>query len=151
MVICCIGNLLFCEKFKIKLQYVIKVVGLFVQVEKKIILQNTAAAVSSWMSLLLFFFCHIVWVKFIILCVFLFPGLNLTLILVGLKIFGWSYTKSNIYSLTQKIINIGKFVLVCTNLVCYVVAFCIESIWWQRKTKRILQVLHDVVFYYPSE
>lgn len=56
-----------------------------------------------------------------------------------------------IYGFTQKIINIRKFVLVCTNLVWYVVAFCIESIWWQRKTKRILQVLHDVVFYYSSE
>lgn len=53
-----------------KLLYVIKVVGLFVQVEKKIILHNTAAAVSSWMSLLLFFLSYSLSKIYCLVCVF---------------------------------------------------------------------------------
>lgn len=121
----CIINLLFCEKFKIKLLFVRKVVGLFVQVEKKIILQNTAAAVSSWMWLCVFFVSYRQSKMYCLVCVFvswlelntgfslfenvklvytefIFP--KLSVVLINLKYFQ-QYAKHGMFSVSCKLIS----------------------------------------------
>lgn len=81
--IICNINLLFCENSKFKLQYVIKSVGLFVQVDKTILMQNTAA-VSSWVWFCMCVFSYRLSKIYCLAFEFLFPGLNLKLVLVNI-------------------------------------------------------------------